>query len=743
MRPSSPIPFVSSLLASLALVACGSPASAAVPATSAELDALLQPLTALSRTGVLYDRVLPLAHLERFDGSSTTPVADAATFRQACDELVRAANGAPIAPAAAALQARAREAARDGVVPVALLDQSFDRVRPSAVADGSLRMSGGHLELGATSPLVASRAVMAAALVPHTYRGADVTFTLDPRDVCTSAGPRPRSVLLDAGDGAGPRPLAIGGRLRARYTSTGAKTLVARVTRTDGTSAEARFTFDVRALATPTPDDTMHVTASIPYNGAYGTGDAYVYLAPGHTALQNPIVVSEGFDDDNSMNWDELYALLNQQNLLEDLRAEGFDAVVMNFTDATVAIEQNGFVIEELLREVQDAIAPTTTVALIGPSMGALCTRYALAYMETHSIPHRVRTWISFDGPHAGADIPLGLQYWIDFFASQSTDAAAFQAILNRPAAREMLLYHYTSPSTTSGQPDPMVASLAASYAAVGNWPHLPRRIAFANGAGNGLSQGFNPGDQLIRWEYTSLFVDITGDVWAVPNVTSTKIFDGKQRVVFTTTTKSVTVSNTKPWDGAPGGSRASMAELDTVPAPYGDIVALHPSHAFIPTISALSLSTTDPFFNVSTAPNPVALSPFDEVHWMTTNEEHVNISASTAALLKDEVGQGVLAVPPGAGDAVTQLAAAAPNPFASGTRLDFRLARAGEARLAIYDVRGRLVRTLVRGARSAGPQQAAWDGRDARGALAPAGVYFARLEAAGATRTRRLAKLD
>ena len=68
--------------------------------------------------------------------------------------------------------------------------------------------------------------------------------------------------------------------------------------------------------------------------------------------------------------------------------------------------------------------------------MGGLCSRYALAYMESHGIPHRVRTWISFDAPQAGADIPLGLQYWIRFFAGQSADAAAFLQVLGRPAAR-------------------------------------------------------------------------------------------------------------------------------------------------------------------------------------------------------------------------------------------------------------------------------------------------------------------
>src|SRR5262249_13182053 len=155
-------------------------------------------------------------------------------------------------------------------------------------------------------------------------------------------------------------------------------------------------------------------------------------------------VVVEGFDLDNSMNWDELYETLNQQGLADSVYARGFDAVVLNFADATDYVQKNAFVVEELIAEVQAAIAPTQTIAVVGASMGGLCSRYAIAYMETHAPPHRVRTWIAFDTPHLGADIPLGVQYWVDFFASQSADAASLRDALNRPASRQMLVYHYT-----------------------------------------------------------------------------------------------------------------------------------------------------------------------------------------------------------------------------------------------------------------------------------------------------------
>ena len=111
-----------------------------------------------------------------------------------------------------------------------------------------------------------------------------------------------------------------------------------------------------------------------------------------------------------------------------------------------------------LLQQVESQIAPRATVALVGASMGGLCSRYALAWLESHGVPHRVRTWISYDGAQSGGDIPLGLQYSISFFSGQSVDAAAFLTALQSPAARELLLVHFASTAGTTARPDPLRA---------------------------------------------------------------------------------------------------------------------------------------------------------------------------------------------------------------------------------------------------------------------------------------------
>jgi uncharacterized delta-60 repeat protein len=83
------------------------------------------------------------------------------------------------------------------------------------------------------------------------------------------------------------------------------------------------------------------------------------------------------------------------------------------------------------------------------------------------------------------------------------------------------------------------------------------------------------------------------------------------------------------------------------------------------------------------------------------------------------------------------RLRAAFPNPFAEQTTIAFDLPRAQSARVVLYDVAGRLVRTLADGLLSAGRHESIWDGRDDEGHHLKPGVYFASLDA-GANRVRR-----
>ncbi len=89
-------------------------------------------------------------------------------------------------------------------------------------------------------------------------------------------------------------------------------------------------------------------------------------------------------------------------------------------------------------------------------------------------------------------------------------------------------------------------------------------------------------------------------------------------------------------------------------------------------------------------------------------------------------------------------LEANVPNPFNPDTRIAYRVPDGARrhVRLAVYDVRGARVRTLVDREQSGGRFVARWDGRDDRGRRVASGVYFYRLEMPGFAAARKMVLL-
>lgn len=77
----------------------------------------------------------------------------------------------------------------------------------------------------------------------------------------------------------------------------------------------------------------------------------------------------------------------------------------------------------------------------------------------------------------------------------------------------------------------------------------------------------------------------------------------------------------------------------------------------------------------------------------------------------------------------VTRLLGVTPNPLVSSATIRFTLAAASVARIRVFDLAGRQVRTLLDAPLSAGTSSITWDGRTDLGADAPAGIYFVRSE--------------
>ncbi|MFO7653509.1 MAG: hypothetical protein R6X25_06770, partial [Candidatus Krumholzibacteriia bacterium] len=596
-------------------------------------------------------------------------------------ELNAAASADPADwPPAGVLRRHAARAARAGTLPVALLDVALDRVAPRFLADVVPPEQFARALREGRPPTVAGRRFAVAALADRTLRGRRVSYVFERALLFTDDPAGPPRITADLADGRGPRPVPLDEPVIASYAVPGRKTIAVTATWPDGRTGVDAFVVEVARLQVPEPDTTWTITAAEPYESGLGSLAAYVYLADGHATLTDPVVLVEGFDITNTRNWPELYELMNQEQLLESIRGEGFDLLAVNFDDATDYIQRHGLATAELLRQVAAAIPAENTIFVIGASMGGLVGRYALLHLESDGFDHRVRTCLSFDSPHQGANIPLGLQHWIDFFAVESAEAEFLRQTLNRPSPRQQLVYHYTASIGEQPAAHSWREVFDQELTLMGGYPRECRLVSVASGSGTGLDQGYPAGDQIILYQYTSFMVDLLGNAWALPDQTRQVIFDGEidrlwplpddRRIVY--------VGGSLPYDTAPGGTAASMAELDTTAVTYGDVIALHDSHCFVPTISALDVAAAGLGEDLSADPALLARTPFDAIYFPDVNQEHDAINPENAAWIRGEVLGAPTAAPAGPPAAGSLTVSVHPNPFNPRLDVAFELAVSG-----------------------------------------------------------------
>jgi hypothetical protein len=111
-------------------------------------------------------------------------------------------------------------------------------------------------------------------------------------------------------------------------------------------------------------------------------------------------------------------------------------------------------------------------------------------------------------------------------------------------------------------------------------------------------------------------------------------------------------------------------------------------------------------------------------------NNERISVAPAIAA--------GITAETPSS----YSLGANYPNPFNAGTVINYSLGGDCQARLDVFDILGRHVRTLADEIQPAGPHQANWDGTDSRGRAVASGMYFYRLTAGGYAESKKMVLL-
>jgi hypothetical protein len=420
-----------------------------------------------------------------------------------------------------------------------------------------------------------------------------------------------------------------------------------------------------------------------------GEGEYEVFLSADNI-LDKPIILVDGFDPGDTRDISGLYSLLDyagtsgNQNLADLVRAEGFDVVVLNFptytrdTDAVTVdggadfMERNAMILVELIETINAEKAgnsPEQNV-IIGPSMGGIIARYALNYMENLSIDADTRLYISFDSPHHGANVPIGLQHQLNWLAFNNTNPIAevqplINGLLKSPAARQLLTDHLDAhlsgadlvtfdPLLTLPQAHPFRGFFETNINSLtpNGFPENVRNVAIINGSGIG-NPYFAIGNSgpTVDNEYpvidTNFNVPVgffTANINVAINLTpaagetipvssiSIQIFGAE---IDGSLAESESFSYSDGIDAAPGG----LFDLAGLTDGLGDGIAgdfvnalTIDKFSFIPSVSALALEITDNeidwYHSIDLAGRATTNNtPFDNTFLPDDNEPHVELT--------------------------------------------------------------------------------------------------------------------
>ncbi|MFT5157995.1 MAG: hypothetical protein ACI83I_002559 [Bacteroidia bacterium] len=450
--------------------------------------------------------------------------------------------------------------------------------------------------------------------------------------------------------------------------------------------------------------------------------DAHVYY---HTTPVNkcklikPVIITDGFDAQDlrpyfkiaeSMN----YSLEPNTNMVTQLQNLGFDVIILNFpiigssaikhksnvkqykADGTFLrykdeknrdggtdyIERNAFLLVKLIQEVNLELQKNESeeqLVVMGPSMGGMVSRYALAYMEqkeaegVFGMDHNTRLWVSFDAPHQGANIPIGSQYALDYFAYNMGDDSVrvkFETKLRAIAGRQLLINQYESfwgPQSFRSQFHH--SKFFADLKNVGlpnsdGFPTKLRKVSLINGVINGQNS-FTPGSYDLFIEATKNGKDAFKLIHRYVGEMGTRVdvFEAmyRERINFI---KSKPHSQMLPYtnldvrgsmDCVQGGQYPDSKEVtnllyakfkeeeikdEDITVHYADL-----DYTFIPSFSALNiLNDSNMHWNTDISKWKIAcnkLTNFDNVFAPDRNQFHMQLTNKSVDWLLEEIEKG------------------------------------------------------------------------------------------------------
>ncbi len=657
-------------------------------------------------TGILYDRAPTIAKLQGFQQSD---VVGKGRFLQAAHELRNSTYDSLIHPTIDRIKEISEHYTYSlNLAPIGISYSTMTHIDTLAVEKGYIIIDGqgrprptGRLK---THGLIDRDIFMASVLWDKDELNVTTDFVIPSQLIMGNKKTEIAQVEVDFGDGLGFRSVTPDVPVSIAYQTDGEKVITIRATDELGntlssiaslkTMSGEPFEWGDYGYIDEVTYRRIPIYADIPFTGAPplyspsgtfpGLGWVTYLLNDPQQGLQKPVLVVDGFDPEGKRTDEKLFEThLNPSGFkfADSLHAAGYDLVILDFpkaaNDSTTCfyctswnfltgechdwhtapcvinggsdyIQRNAFVTIKVIEEINQQLQSNNSqeqLVVIGPSMGGLITRYALAYMEQSGKQHNTRLWVSFDAPHKGANIPIGLQHAVNELSFISAANTKKNTLLNNPAAKQMLIHHYLSNSVLPAGAPSFRDSWQAELESIG-FPQSPnlRRISIVNGSLNGFFTGLSGVSALSVIDGNNYLHVLT-----TPSYGSvSKVFDANINLLgfnlYEVNKYAKAFPSSFSIDNSPGGTQNTFEGIKHAveSATSMDVQMFLSSHSFIPTKSALAYMGTNTDLKESLYNRNLVSSnqtPFHS-YWGPVNKNmpHVEFDANVVCWILNEI---------------------------------------------------------------------------------------------------------
>ena len=492
-------------------------------------------------SGILYDRGFSYINMDYFDGtindsSKTSPMAFGLAYASLRSMTVASSNNALPDPSFYRTAMNGVTAESDTIV-VAGIHQEFHKMDTMSIENNLFTQVGDNLydvSGRPSSPYNFDEVFLFSPAVTG-VKSATINLKFNSNLFYNNTGKTIQDFDVDMDDDQGYRKSNINQAISANYTNSGQKNIKIKLTYTDNSVYYSHFDMFVegpqtRSGSTPDIVHTITPTYDAIAEEGRGGGTINVFLACGHTEIQKPFIWAEGYNPvvgpiDLSLSVEDAIdrlsrdeTLLHGQRLYDHLIENGYDIILLDYADGGDYLKRTGEFIEESIRWIntkKHAACSNEKNIIMGQSMGGVCSMLALKEMESTSEDHEVGTFIVFDSPIMGVNVPVSAQASLLAVAGASvnvpfsSDAGYLRDyvqilddavdLLNLPATRTMVKYMITVHPWVEPHLGPGFYNYL--HNTLGGMPSDCDVLTITNGSNKGTSgtHNFNAGDLIVH----------------------------------------------------------------------------------------------------------------------------------------------------------------------------------------------------------------------------------------------------